>query len=96
MEVGLRERHRDIAEVALRRDDTSLSSQRDSCLSAPAGSGDVSARCLQWMGSRRWGVASLLRCSTFLHVILPSRVVPARTPLSFLRGAFLLDIAGAV
>jgi len=32
MEVGLRERHRDSAEVALRRDDTSLSSQRDSSL----------------------------------------------------------------
>lgn len=32
MEVGLRERHRDSAEVALRRDDTSLSSRRDSSL----------------------------------------------------------------
>jgi len=32
MEVGLRERHGDSAEAALRRDDTSLSSQRDSSL----------------------------------------------------------------
>lgn len=32
MEVGLRERHSDIAEVALRKDDTSLSSRRGSSL----------------------------------------------------------------
>jgi hypothetical protein len=32
MEVGLRERHSDSAEVALRRGDTSLSSRRDSSL----------------------------------------------------------------